>query len=120
MTPPRRRRSTRLIEWFKRVKGPPTGAVGKAADLGSTGLSDGEVGNRDRPHTGTPDQDRATTPDSPPDQDIDLSRQLSSEHEAMLLKESGISRRVAMERGYRTVTTKVELERLGFGRSQCN
>jgi len=36
----------------------------------------------------------------------------------MLFEESGIGARVAVKRGYRTVTSKAELERLGFGRSQ--
>ena len=49
-----------------------------------------------------------------------MSGQLSPEHEVMLLKESAISRRLVEERGYRTVTTRAELERLGFGRSQRN
>jgi len=38
----------------------------------------------------------------------------------MLFEESGIGARVAVKRGYRTVTSKAELERLGFGRSQRN
>ena len=37
---------------------------------------------------------------------------------ARLLEESGIDPAVARKRGYRSVTTKAELERLGFGRSQ--
>lgn len=45
---------------------------------------------------------------------------LSPEHEAMLLEESGISPKIAEARGYRTIGTKAELERLGFGRSQRN
>ena len=45
---------------------------------------------------------------------------LSSKHEAMLLAESGIDPRLVASRGYRTVGTKAELERLGFGRSQRN
>src|SRR5262245_25489117 len=36
-----------------------------------------------------------------------------------LLEESAISAEVAAERGYRTVTTRSELSRLGFGRNQC-
>jgi hypothetical protein len=39
-------------------------------------------------------------------------------HRRMLFEESGIGARVAVKRGYRTVTSKAELERLGFGRSQ--
>jgi hypothetical protein len=38
----------------------------------------------------------------------------------MILEESGIGARVAVKRGYRTVASKAELERLGFGRSQRN
>jgi len=45
---------------------------------------------------------------------------LSPAHRRMLFKESGIGARVAVKRGYRTVTSKVDLERLGFGRSQRN
>ena len=43
---------------------------------------------------------------------------LSSVHRRMLFEESGIGAHVAVKRGYRTVTSKSELERLGFGRSQ--
>ena len=45
---------------------------------------------------------------------------LSPAHGRMLFEESGIGARVAIKRGYRTVTSKAELERLGFGRSQRN
>ncbi len=45
---------------------------------------------------------------------------LSPAHRRMLLEESGIGDRVAVKRGYRTVKSKAELERLGFGRSQRN
>src|SRR5215210_2867664 len=45
---------------------------------------------------------------------------LSEQHRRMLLEESGIERRVAEARGYRTVEKKVELEKLGFGRAQRN
>jgi hypothetical protein len=38
----------------------------------------------------------------------------------MLFEESAIGARVAVKRGYRTVLSKAELERLGFGRSQRN
>ena len=38
----------------------------------------------------------------------------------MLFEESGIRARVVVKRGYRTVTSKAEMERLGFGRSQRN
>ena len=40
---------------------------------------------------------------------------VSAEHGG-LLEESGIDPQVARERGYRSVTTKTELEELGFGR----
>src|SRR5919202_1605189 len=45
---------------------------------------------------------------------------LSPAHKRMLFEESCVSARVAVKRGYRTVTSKAELERLGFGRSQRN
>jgi Domain of unknown function (DUF3854) len=45
---------------------------------------------------------------------------LSPSHRRMLFEESGIGARVVVKRGYRTVTRKAELERLGFGRSQRN
>src|SRR5215203_598010 len=45
---------------------------------------------------------------------------LSPAHKQMLFKESVIDARVAVKRGYRTVTRKAELERLGFGRHQRN
>jgi Domain of unknown function (DUF3854) len=45
---------------------------------------------------------------------------LSPSHEAMLLEESGIDVRFVEQRGCRTVETKAELERLGFGRAQRN
>jgi hypothetical protein len=45
---------------------------------------------------------------------------LSPAHRRMLFEESDIEARVAVKRGYRTVTSKVDLERLGFGRSQRN
>ncbi len=38
----------------------------------------------------------------------------------MIFEESCLGARVAVKRGYRTVTSKAELERLGFGRSQRN
>src|SRR5215216_729820 len=38
----------------------------------------------------------------------------------MLFEESRLSARVVVNRGYRTVTHKAELERLGFGRAQRN
>ncbi len=47
-----------------------------------------------------------------------MSGRLSPKHRAMLTKESGIDEQVVAERGYRTVTTKAELERLGFRRPQ--
>ena len=43
---------------------------------------------------------------------------LSSAHKRTLFEKSGIGTRVAVKRGYRTVTSKAELEGLGFGRSQ--
>ena len=43
---------------------------------------------------------------------------LSAAHRRMLFEESGLAARVAVKRGYRTATSKSELERLGFGRSQ--
>src|SRR5215217_2910130 len=45
---------------------------------------------------------------------------LSPTHKRMLFEDSCLSARVAVKRGYRTVTRKAELERLGFGRSQRN
>ena len=48
------------------------------------------------------------------------SEMLSSKHEAILLAESGIDPGLVASRGYRTVETKAQLERLGFGRSQRN
>ena len=39
-------------------------------------------------------------------------------HLRQLVEESGIAPQVILERGYRTVTTKTELKRLGFSRSQ--
>src|SRR5215212_1072477 len=45
---------------------------------------------------------------------------LSPAHKRMLFEESVIDARVAVKRGYRTVTRKAELERLGFGRHQRN
>ena len=38
----------------------------------------------------------------------------------MLFEESGIGAHVVVRRGYRTITSKAELERLGFGRAQRN
>lgn len=45
---------------------------------------------------------------------------LSPRHEDMLFNNSGISRGVAQERGYRTVESEGKLARLGFGRAQRN
>lgn len=45
---------------------------------------------------------------------------LSPAHRRMLFEESGIGARAVVKRRYRTVTSKAELERLGFGRSQRN
>src|SRR5215204_553838 len=46
------------------------------------------------------------------------SEKLSSQHEAMLLPESGISPTVVAERGYFTAKTKMELAKLGFAERQ--
>ena len=59
-------------------------------------------------------------PPTPTEEDGVRLSELSSHHRKMLLEESGIDERVIAARGYRTATTKAELERLGFGRSQCN
>src|SRR5215218_6124953 len=40
------------------------------------------------------------------------------DHRRQLVEESGIAPRVILDRGYRTVKTKAELERLGFSRPQ--
>ncbi len=45
---------------------------------------------------------------------------LAPHHEAMLLEGSGIIPDVVEARGYRTISKKVELEELGFGRAQRN
>ena len=45
---------------------------------------------------------------------------LSDKHKKMLTEGSGISEEVIAARGYRTVNKKVELEELGFVRSQRN
>jgi hypothetical protein len=45
---------------------------------------------------------------------------LAPHHRAMLLEESAITLETIEARGYRTVETKAELERLGFGRAQRN
>jgi hypothetical protein len=45
---------------------------------------------------------------------------IAQNHRKMLLRESCIPRRVIRARGYRTVGSKAELERLGFGRAQRN
>jgi hypothetical protein len=47
-----------------------------------------------------------------------LPTRLSPTHERMLFEESCLSTRVAVERGYRTVTSKAELVRLGFSKQQ--
>ena len=49
-----------------------------------------------------------------------MGRKLAKHHKNMLLKESGISARAVIRRGYRTVTVKAELKRSGFSPSQCN
>src|SRR5215218_3179768 len=40
------------------------------------------------------------------------------DHRRQLVEESGLALRVILDRGYRTVRTKAELERLGFSRTQ--
>lgn len=45
---------------------------------------------------------------------------LAAHHRVMLEQESSITPEVIEARGYRTVETKAELERLGFGRAQRN
>jgi hypothetical protein len=45
---------------------------------------------------------------------------IAQNHRDMLLRGSGICRGVIRARGYRTVTSKAELERLGFARAQRN
>jgi Domain of unknown function (DUF3854) len=45
---------------------------------------------------------------------------LAAHHRAMLEQESSITPEVIERRGYRTVKTKADLERLGFGRPQRN
>jgi Domain of unknown function (DUF3854) len=45
---------------------------------------------------------------------------LSDAHRKRLTEESGISEEVLEARGYRTTEKKVELENLGFPRTQCN
>jgi hypothetical protein len=49
-----------------------------------------------------------------------MSDVLHHHHRAMLEQESGINPEVVAARGYRTMTIKAELERLGFSRNQCN
>jgi hypothetical protein len=49
-----------------------------------------------------------------------MSAELADSHKKMLMKESGIARDVIRARGYRTILSKAELERLGFGRAQRN
>lgn len=46
--------------------------------------------------------------------------QLSEEHRVMLQEESGISRQVIRERGYRTIRDTRELREVGFSASQCH
>ncbi len=45
---------------------------------------------------------------------------LADHHSKMLIEESGIDPEVVAARGCRTVETRAELERLGFGRAQRN
>jgi hypothetical protein len=45
---------------------------------------------------------------------------IADNHRKTLVRESRIAREVIRRRGYRTVRTKAELERLGFGRTQRN
>jgi hypothetical protein len=46
--------------------------------------------------------------------------EIAGNHRKMLVRESRLVRKVIRRRGYRTVRTKAELERLGFGRAQRN
>src|SRR5215207_11150530 len=46
--------------------------------------------------------------------------ELSDKHKKMLTEGSGISEEVIAVRGFRTISKKVELEELGFGRAQRN
>ncbi len=119
MKNPTKRATARIARWLKRMKSSSEGTVREAAEGGS-GSSSGTRKVEDRSRTSTPDREGAPAPDPASGVDIGAKSQLSPEHEAMLLKESGISRRLAEERGYRTVTTKAELGRLGFGSSQRN
>ncbi len=109
------RTTARIALWLKRMKGSPPDTVGEGAEGGS-----GAKEVDDRIEASMPDREGAPAPGSPSGKDVGVKSQLSTEHEAMLLKESGITRQLAEERGYRTVTTKAELGRLGFGRSQQN
>jgi|SRR5215217_4276081 len=45
---------------------------------------------------------------------------LADDHKKMLVRESRIGRNAIRARGYRTIRSKAELERLGFGRAQRN
>jgi hypothetical protein len=45
---------------------------------------------------------------------------LANEHRAMLERDSGIKPEIIEARGYRTVTVKAELRKLGFSDMQCN
>jgi hypothetical protein len=45
---------------------------------------------------------------------------LLEHHERMLIEESGIHGKVVEERGYKTIKTQAELERLGFSKAQRN
>jgi hypothetical protein len=45
---------------------------------------------------------------------------LADNHKKMLVRESRIARDAIRARGYRTLRSKAELERLGFGRAQRN
>src|SRR5207302_2675304 len=49
---------------------------------------------------------------------VELSRELLLQHQE-LIDRSGIAPEVAQERGYRSVTTRAALRRLGFADSQC-
>jgi putative DNA primase/helicase len=49
-----------------------------------------------------------------------MNLQLSDEHFAELVEESAISPDLIAQRGYRTVSVKAELERLGFSRAQIS
>ncbi len=111
----KQRTTARITRWLEHMKGRPTDKLGETAETAS-----GPKEIDARVEASIPDHESATSSGSPSGEDVEVKSQLSPEHEAMLLKESGISRQLAEERGYRTVTTKAELGRLGFGGFQRN